>query len=67
GKEDKKWIALPNRQYKAKDGTTKNFELLNLDKPTKQRFDEAVIKKIDSGQFQLASKEGIAMQQALFE
>lgn len=66
-KESKRWITLPNRQYKGKDGATKNCDLLIFDKPIKQRFDEAVIGKIDAGQFQSASKESIATQQGLFE
>lgn len=53
-KDGRKWIGLPSRQYQGRDGTAKHFQLVDFSKPIRDRFQVAVLEKIDAGQFQRA-------------
>lgn len=50
-KDSRQWVGLPQKQYQAKDGSTKNFDLVAFDKARKARFDKAVFEKIAAGQY----------------
>jgi hypothetical protein len=47
------WISLSSKQYKSKkDGSTKTFQLIQLEKGVMQKFQLAVLAKIKSGKIQ---------------
>lgn len=49
---DGKWIALPSRQYDAKDGTKKNYGLVFFEKEMNQRFQNKCLQLIQEGKFE---------------
>lgn len=47
-----KFVALPNKQYQAKDGTQKSYGLVSFDKEMNQRFQNKCLELIEKGQYE---------------
>jgi hypothetical protein len=56
-KENRTWIGLPSKQYQARDGVTKSYDVVVFDKNMKLRFDSACLDKIKNNQYQIKQEQ----------
>ena len=47
GKDGRRWIVFPTRQYETRSGEKKHLEYISMRKDKKAKFDESCIKLLD--------------------